>query len=161
MSSGVEEAEVEEGRELDPEDQQYKAKYRQLKQEFMRALETHEYVRSELRHQQKLLHVLTEDKFFLLERMLGHEKPPPSPDSNDEASDSESEQAVAEKKARLTNGGGGGGGVTIASAFSKIKSLTGRKRKAKTKCSDENFDSFVKFEDELGGVSPVKQEDSE
>jgi len=137
---------------LSPEEQQYKTKYRNLKKEFMSAVQTHEYVKSELRRHQKKLNALQEDKFFLFERLLGHEKPPPSPESN-HGTDEEAD--TPGKKCKLNNG------VTIASAFSKVKSMSGRKRKTKTKYSDEALGCLGRFEDEGESVGLTQQEDSD
>ena len=148
----VEEEEVVEDRVgAAAEELDYKKRYRAVKAEFRVAVETHEYLRSELKSYQRQLQTLQEDKFFLLERMLLYEKPPESPESN-EGSDSDGEPGQA-KKAKLSNGG-----VTIASAFSKIKSFSsGRKsRKTKTKCFEDVFespsDSLGTFEDESTGM---------
>jgi len=161
------------------DDQDYKRKYRQLKRQFLQTVQDHEYIKSELRHDQQKLRVLTEDKYFLLERMLQYEKVAPnSPEFNVTAaaggSDSDSELATggdggasASKKVKRNSGGGGGGsgasgagggsrgGVTIASAFSKLKSFSlsrKSKKSVKMKCPEDIVespsDSVGTFDDE-------------
>ena len=150
------------GRE-EEEDMLYKAKYREAKKRFFKAVEKHEYLKSELRARQKKLQQVEEDKYFLLERMLLYEKAPELPASGlSDGSDSESDLAV----------GGGGkkgdkfvfntGGVTFSSAFSKIKSLSAGKRArrppAKAKLFDDVFDSptvssFGAFDDDTHNSS--------
>ena len=145
--------------EEEEEDQLYRAKYREVKKRFFKAVERHEYLKSELRARQRKLQLVEEDKYFLLERMLLYEKAPESPTGLSDGSDSESD---------LTSFGGAGrkgkkfsfnttaGGVTFSSAFSKVKSHSAVKRTrrpAKAKLFDEVFDSptvssFGAFEDE-------------
>ncbi|XP_023330927.1 uncharacterized protein LOC111703267 [Eurytemora carolleeae] len=134
------------------EDAEYKIKYRKVKAEFRRSVETHEFLKNELKHHQLQLKTLHEDKFFLLERMLQYEKPPESPESND-GSDSDHEPGGARKKVKPNPGG-----VTISSAFSKMKSFSAgrRSRKTKLKCVEDVFespnDSMGTFEDESSGL---------
>jgi hypothetical protein len=173
--------------EAEEEDQVYKAKYRAAKKKFFKAVEKHEYLRSELRTRQKKLQQVEEDKYFLLERMLLYEKAPESPACglSDGGSDWEESDAAA-----ATPGGkkGGGtkatsifnsGGVTFSSAFSKMKSLSAagkrtRRPAAKAKLFDEVFDSptvssfGTAFDDEAqsssflaGGIGGVMEDDSE
>jgi hypothetical protein len=167
------------------EDQVYKAKYRAAKKKFFKAVEKHEYLKSELRTRQKKLQQVEEDKYFLLERMLLYEKAPESPVcGGSDGSDWEESDAAA-----ATPGGkkGGGtkasvfnsGGVTFSSAFSKMKSLSAagkrtRRPAAKAKLFDEVFDSptvssfGAAFDDEAqsssflaGGIGGVMEDDSE
>jgi hypothetical protein len=168
------------------EDQVYKAKYRAAKKKFFKAVEKHEYLKSELRTRQKKLQQVEEDKYFLLERMLLYEKAPESPVCGlSDGSDWEESDAAA-----ATPGGkkGGGtkatsvfnsGGVTFSSAFSKMKSLSAagkrtRRPAAKAKLFDEVFDSptvssfGAAFDDEAqsssflaGGIGGVMEDDSE
>ena len=163
------EEEVEENEDLAwNEDTEYKIKYRKAKTAFRVSVETHQFLKTELRHNQQELKTLQEDKFFLLERMLLYEKPVESPDSN-EGSDSEHETEGSKKSKKAKPNPGG---VTISSAFSKMKSFTaGRKnRKSKLKCAEDVFespsDSMSRFEDEscsLGavGFSFSQQEESD
>ena len=149
--------------EEEDEDQLFKAKYREAKKRFFKAVEKHEYLKSELQTRQKTLQQVEEDKYFLLERMLLYVKAPESPSGLSNGSDSESDLT--------TPGGGAGrkggkfnfntGGVSFSSAFSKMKSLSAGKkarRPAKAKLFDEVFDSptvssFGAFEDDTQGSS--------
>ena len=119
------------------EDLDYKIKYRKIKHEFRLILENHEYLEQELRTQQRALQTLQEDRYFLLDRLLLYEKPADSPEESNEGSDSETEPSVAKK------GKNSVGEVRIASAFSKMKSLSsGRKNKrTKAKCPEELLES--------------------
>lgn len=138
------------------EDAEYKIKYRKVKAEFRRAVETHEFLKNELKQHQLELKTLHEDKFFLLERMLQYEKPQESPESN-EGSDSDHEPGGAKKKVKPNPGG-----VTISSAFSKMKSYSAgrRSRKSKLKCVEDVFespnDSMGTFEDESSGLGTAE-----
>lgn len=154
----------------------YKQRYRQLKADFVKTVEEHEYIKCELRHYQQQLQVLKEDKFFLLERIMHYEKAPDSPESPDLCSDSDTElSSAATKKAKLDQGG-----VIFASAFSKVKSFSvSRKprKAAKTKCPEDVVvspsdsigqpgDSVGPFDDEQSVISSVgfnfpSQEESE
>jgi hypothetical protein len=137
------------------EDQLYKDKYREAKKRFFKAVEKHEYLKSELRTRQKKLQQVEEDKYFLLERMLLYEKAPESPAGLSDGSDSGSDTATPSGK-KASQFVFNTGGVTFSSAFSKMKSLSAgkrAKRSAKAKLFDEVFDSptvssFGPFEDE-------------
>ena len=76
------------------ENEFYKAKYRQLKISLKRSVEKNEYLKSELKINQKKLQILEEDKYFLIERLLTYEKPPESPEPpSREMSDSDQESS--------------------------------------------------------------------
>ena len=62
------------------ENDAYKKKYRDLKVKLKSAVTKNEFLKSELRVNQKKLQIVEEDKYFLLERLLSYEKPPPSPE---------------------------------------------------------------------------------
>jgi hypothetical protein len=142
--------------EAEEEDQVYKAKYRAAKKKFFKAVEKHEYLKSELRTRQKKLQQVEEDKYFLLERMLLYEKAPESPACGlSDGSDWEESDAAA-----ATPGGkkGGGtkasvfnsGGVTFSSAFSKMSSFGAA------------FDDEAQSSSFLaGGIGGVMEDDSE
>ena len=125
------------------EDEYYKTKYRDLKRTLKTAVTNNEYLKNELKFNQKKLQILEEDKYFLLERLLTHEKPPDSPEPpSQEASDSEHEQALSSgnKRSKLSTSSTHPGGVTFTSSFSKVKPLKMKKTR-KPKVINEYLDS--------------------
>merc|ERR550517_1657357 len=103
------------------EDKEYKVKYRELKRTLKNAVSKNEYLKSELRHSQKKLQYVEEDKHFLLERLLNFEKPPLSPQQTPDLSDSDPESTTPSKKSRSGVSPLHPGGVTFSSAFSKLR----------------------------------------
>jgi len=116
------------------EDREYKVKYRELKRTLKNAVSRNEYLKSELRHSQKKLQYVEEDKHFLLERLLNFEKPPLSPQQTPDLSDSDAESTTPNKKSKSGVSPVHPGGVTFSSAFSKLRPpflLQKQKRKSR------------------------------
>ena len=143
------------------EEDLFKQKYRALKKTLRDVVSDNEYLKSELKYNQKKLLTLEEDKYFLIERLLTHEKPPESPEPpSQEQSDSDQEDtslASSSKRAKMpatvSRLSQHPGGVTFSSAFSKVKPLRPMKHKArKQKTINEFLDSpstcFASLEDE-------------
>ena len=137
----------------------FKQKYRALKMTLRDVVSDNEYLKSELKYNQKKLLTLEEDKYFLIERLLTHEKPPesPEPPSQDHSdSDQEDNTSLASKRAKMPASSRVSqhpGGVTFSSAFSKVKPLRPMKHKVrKQKTINDFLDSpstcFASLEDE-------------
>ena len=151
-----------EARSYDGEEQEnefYKVKYRKLKRSLKRSVEKNEYLKSELKINQKKLQILEEDKYFLIERLLNYEKPPesPEPPSQDLSdSDQETSSTYPAKKSK-TSFSAHPGGVTFSSAFSKVKPLRQPKKTKKARGGGvltDFLDSpscFANLEDEDSG----------
>ena len=142
------------------EEDLFKQKYRALKKTLYDVVSDNEYLKSELKYNQKKLLTLEEDKYFLIERLLTHEKPPESPEPpSQEQSDSDQEDASlasSSKRAKMPASSRSShhpGGVTFSSAFSKVKPLRPMKHKVrKQKTINDFLDSpstcFASLEDE-------------
>ena len=130
------------------ENEFYKQKYRNLKRTLKSAVTKNEYLKSELKINQKKLQILEEDKYFLIERLLTYEKPPESPDppSQDQSdSDQESSCLSSSKRSKLSTSSHPGG-VTFSSAFSKSKpSRLNKNRIKKPKTINDFLDSPTCF----------------
>ena len=140
------------------ENEFYKAKYRQLKISLKRSVEKNEYLKSELKINQKKLQILEEDKYFLIERLLTYEKPPESPEPpSREMSDSDQESSHFPAKKCKASSSTHPGGVTFSSAFSKVKPLRQLKKSKKPRVGGvltDFLDSpscFANLEDEDSG----------
>ena len=146
------------------EDQYYKRSYRQLKRTLRAGVSKNEFLKSELKMNQKKLQILEEDKYFLMERLLGYEKPPESPeppsqeqsDSDQDVSSSLASSVTVTKRPKFSVSSvqhhhRHPGGVTFASAFSKVKPQRSVKRVRKQKTINDFLDSpscFGGLEDE-------------
>ena len=121
----------------------YKAKYRALKRTLKTAVSNNEYLKNELKFNQKKLQILEEDKYFLLERLLTYEKPIDSPEPpSQDASDSEQElSSTVTKRTKLSSLPSHPGGVTFTSSFNKIKPLKIAKKQKKPKVINDFLDS--------------------
>lgn len=145
---------------LDKDQQQYteneffKHKYRDLKKTLKTVVTKNEYLKSELKINQKKLQLVEEDKFFLLERLLVYEKPPESPQPTPDLSDSDQEGSTPGKKVKMQSTHPGG--VTFSSAFSKLKPITGLKRHKKNK----KIKTFGEFLDSPSGFGSLDDDDS-
>ena len=138
------------------ENEVYKVKYRELKKTLKRSVGKNEYLKSELKINQKKLQILEEDKYFLMERLLNFEKPPDSPEPlSQELSDSDPETSsnFPAKKSKA-NSSSHPGGVTFSSAFSKVKPLRQPKKSKKARAGGALTDfldspsCFANLEDE-------------
>ena len=137
------------------EDEYFKQKYRALKRSLHDVVSDNEYLKSELKFNQKKLLTLEEDKYFLIERLLTHERPPESPEPpSQEQSESDQESSVSTSKRTKISASSSSlhpGGVTFSSAFSKVKPLRAVKRARKQKTINDFLDSpscFGSLEDE-------------
>ena len=101
------------------EEPDYKPMYRKLKREFYNAIEANEYVKSELRHCQRVLQSVKEDEYFLLERLLQYGDPPPDSSNSESESDTEATSPGGKQI-----GDRNPSGVVITSAFSRLRDLT-------------------------------------
>lgn len=132
----------------------FKAMYRKLKREYRSTIETNEYVKSELRHCQRVLQSVEEDKYFLLERLLQYGDPP---DSSNSESESEAETGSPGKGDRNPSG------IVINSAFSKLRSFTaerkGRKRAKLDTSADDNLDDVLQDDETLHNQSIEEMND--
>jgi len=138
------------------ENQFYKTKYRELKKTLKSAVSKNEYLKSELKLNQKKLQYVEEDNYFLLERLLVYEKPPESPQPTPDLSDSDQESSTPAKKTKFGSTSTHPGGVTFSSAFSKLKPLTGQKRCKKNRKPK----SFGEFLDSPSGFASLDDDDS-
>ena len=138
------------------ENEFYKVKYRELKKTLKRSVGKNEYLKSELKMNQKKLQILEEDKYFLMERLLNFEKPPESPEPlSQELSDSDQETSsnFPVKKSKSSSSSHPGG-VTFSSAFSKVKPLRQPKKSKKPRVGGALTDfldspsCFANLEDE-------------
>ena len=163
------------------ENEFYKVKYRELKKTLKRSVGKNEYLKSELKINQKKLQILEEDKYFLMERLLNFEKPPEWPEPlSQELSDSDQEtSANLPAKKSKSSSSSHPGGVTFSSAFSKVKPLRQPKKSKKPRVGGALTDfldspsCFANLEDEDsssfamdGGVElhsfrPQDEEDSD
>eukprot|EP00090_Calanus_glacialis_P026263 TRINITY_DN41272_c0_g1_i1.p1 TRINITY_DN41272_c0_g1~~TRINITY_DN41272_c0_g1_i1.p1 ORF type:complete len:211 (-),score=74.02 TRINITY_DN41272_c0_g1_i1:222-815(-) len=134
----------------------FKSKYRDLKKTLKSAVSKNEYLKSELKLNQKKLQFVEEDKYFLLERLLVYEKPPESPQPTQDLSDSDQESSTPAKKPKLSSTSAHPGGVTFSSAFSKLKPPTGIKRGKK----NIKLKSFGEFLDSPSGFASLDDDDS-
>ena len=138
------------------ENEVYKVKYRELKKTLKRSVGKNEYLKSELKINQKKLQILEEDKYFLMERLLNFEKPPESPEPlSQELSDSDQEtSANLPAKKSKSSSSSHPGGVTFSSAFSKVKPLRQPKKVKKSRVGGALTDfldspsCFANLEDE-------------
>eukprot|EP00092_Neocalanus_flemingeri_P024756 GFUD01026845.1.p1 GENE.GFUD01026845.1~~GFUD01026845.1.p1 ORF type:complete len:192 (-),score=59.03 GFUD01026845.1:247-822(-) len=134
----------------------FKSKYRELKRTLKSAVSKNEYLKSELKLNQKKLQFVEEDKYFLLERLLVYEKPPESPHPTPDHSDSDQESSTPLKKPKFGSTSTHPGGVTFSSAFSKLKPLAGPKRCKKSRKPK----SFGEFLDSPSGFASLDDDDS-
>lgn len=158
------------------ENQIYKEKYRRLKKTLKNVVSKNEYLKGELKHEQRKLVVVEEDKHFMLERLLIHEQPPLSPSLSmnrltpgqdlSDASDPEDRLSTGTstpKRARLGVTSSHPGGVVFSSAFSKIKPLhPGRKGRRGGRGSGRAGirSGFQEFLDSPAGGFGLDSEDS-
>ena len=134
----------------------FKSKYRVLKKNLKAAVTKNEYLKSELKLNQKRLQFVEEDKYFLLERLLVYEKPPESPQPTPDLSDSDQEGSTPAKKSKLSSTPTHPGGVTFSSAFSKLKPIPGNRRLKKNR----KLKSFGEFLDSPSGFASLDDDDS-
>ena len=138
------------------ENKYFKTKYRELKKTLRSGVTKNEYLKSELKLNQKKLQFVDEDKFFLLERLLVYEKPPESPQPTPDLSDSDQEGSTPAKKSKFGSASAHPGGVTFSSAFSKLKPIAGSKRCKKNR----KLKSFGEFLDSPSGFASLDDDDS-
>ena len=116
--------------------------YRKLKKDFFGAIETNECIKSELRHCQRVLQSVEEDKYFLAERLLLYQH------GGGELLDNTSESESESDSETLVAAGSAGGttapsspdksernpsGIIITSAFSRKRGFPAMEKKGRKK----------------------------
>eukprot|EP00088_Acartia_fossae_P000458 TRINITY_DN10191_c0_g1_i1.p1 TRINITY_DN10191_c0_g1~~TRINITY_DN10191_c0_g1_i1.p1 ORF type:complete len:288 (-),score=100.85 TRINITY_DN10191_c0_g1_i1:434-1297(-) len=154
------------------EDLDMKWMYRKLKKDFFGAIETNECIKSELRHCQRVLQSVEEDKYFLTERLLLYQ-PGGGEQLLDNTSESESESDSETLVATAAAGGSTApsspdksdrnpSGIIITSAFSRKRGFPIMEKKGRKKIRlDSPAYNMDSTNDEDGMMERLNDEDDD